>query len=156
MMKKVIWTIICILIAGGVLTGALLLHSRQGKTVVVQQPDGWITFNKGRIAVDVADTEATREQGLSGRATLAENHGMLFFFDAPGRPGFWMKDMLFSIDIIWISKDWTVIDITKNLSPDTYPNAFSPAAEAQYVLEVPAGFADIHHIQIGQSLSFSK
>ncbi|MBY0294125.1 DUF192 domain-containing protein [Patescibacteria group bacterium] len=107
-----------------------------------------------RILVDVADTEATRAQGLSGRAGLSENGGLLMIFDEDVAPGIWMKDMNFPIDIVWIDANWTVVDITPSIGPDSYPNVFYPNdVLVRYVLELPAGFADIHNIEIGNTVS---
>ena len=60
-----------------------------------------------------------------------------------------MKDMYFPIDIIWIGENNTIVDITKNLSPRTYPKTFSPKTEAKYVLEVNSGYVEAHGINIG-------
>src|SRR3989338_5701660 len=54
------------------------------------------------VRVTVADTPESRERGLSGRDGLASDEGMLFVFQNDGYHTFWMKDMLFSIDIIWL------------------------------------------------------
>ena len=61
-----------------------------------------ITVGTQKITVEVADNDATREQGLSDRDKLDEGKGMLFDFTNTDfrKPGFWMKDMHFSIDII--------------------------------------------------------
>src|SRR3990167_10987110 len=99
-----------------------------------------IQLNGQTIRVSVADTETAREQGLSGRAGLATDEGMLFVFLKDGKYAFWMKDMLFSIDILWLSSDGAVVFMAKNVSPDTYPRAFAPDGPARYVLELPAGF----------------
>jgi uncharacterized membrane protein (UPF0127 family) len=156
-MKKGIWIFIsAMIIAGGVLVGVLLLRSHTAPTPPMQQLDGWVSIEGKRVAVVVADTDVEREQGLSGHVPLAENEGMLFLFDVPGRPAFWMKDMLFSLDIIWLSSDWKIVDITPNLTPDTYPASFAPLMDAQYVLEVSAGFAAREGVQIGQSVVFEK
>ncbi|MBL8157995.1 DUF192 domain-containing protein [bacterium] len=101
------------------------------------------------LRVAVADTDALRAQGLSGSAPLADDEGMLFIFDEDGVYPFWMKDMLYSIDIFWLDATGSVVHIEKNLSPDTYPQSFTPHSPARYVLEVRAGFADQHDIQIG-------
>jgi uncharacterized membrane protein (UPF0127 family) len=111
------------------------------------------------VAVEVADTEASREQGLSDRAGLAQNSGMLFVFDTPGNPGFWMKDMEFSLDMLFIDTNGTIVTLDQNLSPDSYhqnpPQVFYPASAIQYVLEVPAGFAAAHGIVQGQTVTFN-
>ena len=108
------------------------------------------------VAVEVADTPAAREQGLSGRASLPEGRGMLFVFDTPGNHGFWMKDMNFSLDIIFADASGTIVTVYQNLSPDSYrktpPDIFYPTAPAKYVLEIPAGFAAAHGIGVGQQL----
>ncbi len=101
------------------------------------------------VHVTIADTPDKREQGLSGRKGLAPDEGMLFVFPGDGQYGFWMKDMLFSIDIVWVSASSTVVDIQANVSPDTYPSVFQPKAAARYVLELPAGFAKLYNVQKG-------
>jgi len=95
------------------------------------------------IKVDLALTEAQREQGLSGRQSLNENEGMLFVFDSPGNYPFWMKDMNFPIDIIWLSEDGSVIYIKKNALPESYPEAYGPGTndgEAKYVWKLIQDF----------------
>ncbi len=101
------------------------------------------------IRVEVADTESTRERGLSGRSGLAADEGMLFIFPDDGEYPFWMKDMLFSIDMVWISADGKVVYMALNVSPDTYPQVFRPEVPARYVLELPSGYAREHGIRIG-------
>lgn len=116
---------------------------------------GNIKFDKFSITVDIADTEELRSLGLSGRSRLAPNRGMIFIFDKPGFYGFWMKDMRFPIDIIWLDENWKVIDITANAKPSSYPESFIPMSPAQYVLEVPAYFSTRHNIKIGNVLDYS-
>lgn len=105
---------------------------------------------KGQVVrISVADTESTRQQGLSGRAGLAQDEGMLFVFPEDGKYAFWMKDMFFSIDILWLSADGAVVYMAKNVSPSTYPNNFMSNTPARYVLELPAGYVEAHGVQIG-------
>ncbi len=104
------------------------------------------------IPVEMADTPEKRTLGLSGRESLEEGTGLLFLFDISGQHGFWMKDMRFSIDIIWISENWVVVDIDKDVKPETFPKIFSPSTPAKYVLEVPAGTAERKHIDMGQEV----
>jgi len=111
-----------------------------------------VLSNGATVQVTIADTDDERQQGLSGMPSLQHNHGMLFIFDQSDVYRFWMKDMLFPIDIIWIDSDWRVIDITENISPDTYPELFSPQSPAQHVLEVPAGNTKQLNIVIGDQL----
>ncbi len=108
-----------------------------------------ITLDGQTIDVSIADTVATRELGLGGRAGLAPNEGMLFVFPQDGIYAFWMKDMRFSIDMIWFSDSGAVVYMAQNVSPDTYPNAFVPTVPARYVLELPAGYAKEYNVKIG-------
>ena len=103
--------------------------------------------------VEVADTESTREQGLSGRLNLPEGQGMLFVFDTDGSWGIWMKDMRFAIDIVWADASGAIVTVSSNVAPDTYPEkSFYPIAPARYVLELPAGFTTAHGIAAGSKL----
>ncbi|MSR70507.1 DUF192 domain-containing protein [Candidatus Kaiserbacteria bacterium] len=111
-----------------------------------------ILIGSTKVAVDVADTESLREQGLSGRAGLAEGEGMLFVFERDGLWAFWMKDMLFPLDMIWADAEGRVVTVAADVSPDTYPQTFAPSAPALYVLEVPAGFAAQHGVALGTKL----
>ena len=104
------------------------------------------------VRAEVVSTEASRQQGLSGRDALAPNTGMLFVFESDGRWGFWMKDMKFGIDIVWVAADGTVVTIAKDVSPDTYPSVLYPTGSARYVVELPAGFADAHNLAEGQKI----
>jgi uncharacterized membrane protein (UPF0127 family) len=108
----------------------------------------------GIIHSTIADTDALRQQGLSDRPSLPVGQGMLFVFDTPGPYGFWMKDMLFSLDIVWISADKTVVGVSKDLNPDTYPASFTPPSPISYVLEINAGSADSFGLVPGAKVGF--
>jgi len=114
-----------------------------------------IKIGEKTINVEVVRTETEREQGLSGREKLGKNYGMLFVFERRDFYVFWMKDMLFPIDIIWIDKDGTVVDVLEDAQPDTYPEfQFVSDFLAQYVLEVNAGFFDKNNIKLGDVVDF--
>ncbi len=85
--------------------------------------------------VRVADSPIERARGLSGTASLSNGEGMLFVFEKLGIYGFWMKDMNYPIDIIWINEKWQVVGTSKNLSPDSFPTVFYPPEPVRYVLE---------------------
>lgn len=90
---------------------------------------------------EIADTDTKRRVGLSGRTEVPHNYGMLFVFDVPDRYGFWMKDMRVPIDIIWLRDDGTIIEISSDISPSTYPEVFYPPEKVSYVLETAVGEA---------------
>jgi uncharacterized protein len=115
-----------------------------------------LSINNKTVEIEIADTPAETQQGLSDRKSLGSDNGMLFVFPTEQIPSFWMKDMHFAIDIIWINKDWKIIDITQNLKPDTYPQAFSPRQEVKYVLEVNAGWSKKNNIAIGDSVAINQ
>lgn len=100
-----------------------------------------------KIKVDLALTPKEQEQGLSGRAGLNENAGMLFVFKNPSRNFFWMKDMNFPIDMVWVSEDLHVIYIEKDAKPESYPEAFGPNKNTKYVLEAVSGFSDKNNLK---------
>lgn len=102
-----------------------------------------------RVAVVFADTPEERERGLSGRDTLREGEGMLFVFPEDGRYAFWMKDMRFSIDILWLSSDGEIVHIIERMSPDSYPEHAVSPRPARYVVELPAGYVEAHGIILG-------
>ncbi len=102
---------------------------------------------------EVVTTPAAQERGLGGRAVIPDNYGMLFVFPSDSSYGYWMKDMLAPIDIIWVSLDGTIVTIKSSVSPATYPNVFYPAAPVRYVLETRAGFAAAHGWNVGSRIS---
>lgn len=70
-----------------------------------------------RFTVEIADTDASREQGLMFRKNLAANRGMLFDFRSPQTVTFWMKNTLIPLDLIFIAKDGHVISVARNAVP---------------------------------------
>ena len=94
------------------------------------------------LRLEIADSESERSQGLSGRESLADDTGMLFIFDSPSYPGFWMKDMHFALDFVWINSDWQIVQIDRDVQPDTYPQIFTPNSAVRYVLEINSGKAN--------------
>lgn len=106
------------------------------------------------IRVTVADTPEARQEGLGGRNGLAPDEGMLFIFPEDGKYGFWMKNMKFPIDILWLSAGGEVIHMAQNVSPDTYPRVFTPETPARYVLELPAGYAKAYTVEVGDEVRF--
>lgn len=120
-----------------------------------------IMLPQGQIYAEVADTQASREQGLSGRSKLAEDEGMLFVFDFPGKYGFWMKDMNFPIDMVWISQDGTVVHIEREVSPATYfdfhpPQTFVNTPNAKYVLEMASGASEKYGLYLGTKVGIAQ
>lgn len=114
-----------------------------------------LTIGNTEIFVGIADNDASRAQGLSGRESLQENEGLLFVFEHPDRYGFWMRDMYFAIDMIWIDSGKQIVHIESSVEPETFPKVFRPEGDALYVLEVNAGFSEKHDIEVGDHIDFS-
>lgn len=120
--------------------------------------NSYVNIGSTRIAVEIATSTAVQEKGLSGRPSLPPSSGMLFVFSEPKIRSFWMPDMRFPLDIVWINNN-KVVDITANVSDDFNPEnpiLYTPSSPAQYVLEVNAGFAAHQHIKIGDSVSLQN
>jgi uncharacterized membrane protein (UPF0127 family) len=108
-----------------------------------------------RILAEIVDSDLERQRGLMFRDNLADNQGMLFIFDREARYNFWMKNMLIPLDLIWISRDKIIVDITKNALPcGRECRDISPVVKAKYVLEVNSGFAEKNQIAIGDKVNF--
>lgn len=88
---------------------------------------------------EVVTDLVAQEKGLGGRSDIPHNYGMLFVFPKDGKQGFWMKDMLVPIDIIWLSDNGTVVGIEESVATSTYPNVFYAPQPVRYVLETHAG-----------------
>jgi uncharacterized membrane protein (UPF0127 family) len=131
--------------------------------VVVVLVGGFFTWSRTAQApptteftFEVVDTEAAREQGLGGRDTIPSNYGMLFVFPQSGDYGFWMKDMLVSIDILWLDEDGTILGIEEAVSPLTYPDTFYPPKPVRYVLETKPEEARAQGWNIGSTVPIPR
>lgn len=119
-----------------------------------------LAFPSGKpIMVDVADTPATRETGLMCRRFLPKDYGMLFVFPNEMGLGFWMKNTLVSLDLLWIGADKRIKVIAPRLKAsrtDTPDDKIARAGgRGQYVLELPAGDAARRKLKVGDKLDFT-
>ncbi len=108
-----------------------------------------MSYTRSNIRFEISTTTAEQERGLSGRSVIPNNYAMLFIFQKKSRYGFWMKDMLAPIDIIWLSDNGTIMGINNSIQPDTYPNVFYAPVAVRYVLEMQAGYAIRHKWYVG-------
>lgn len=112
-------------------------------------------------SAEVVDTPEERRQGLGGREALETDQAMVFLFDEPGEYGFWMKGMLFPIDIIWV-EDGEVVFIKENAKnlpldvPDKALPVYTPDTPASMVIEVPAGDVEEYGIEVGDLTVFRQ
>lgn len=133
--------------------------NRQPAQFFSQTQSGNLSLKVGNATIntEVADTEEKRTKGLSGRDSLGPGSGMLFTFDKPDKYSFWMKDMKFPLDFIWI-KDDQVVDLLKNIQPPVPNQAdntlviYQPVVPINKVLEVNGGFVDKNNIKVGDKV----
>jgi uncharacterized membrane protein (UPF0127 family) len=113
-----------------------------------------IKIGETTFRVETADTPEAWARGLSGRSALPERSGMLFRFPEKRSMGFWMKEMIFSIDIVWIS-DGKVIGVAERLPLDTSirPTTYYPPGPVTSVLEINAGEAERYGITVGSEVA---
>ncbi len=138
---------------GRKICGATILDQTVRSEASIVAPNGV------KLSLEIADTPESREQGLSDRNGIHDNDGMLFVFDEPGKYAFWMKDMYFPIDMVWVNEDGVVVHVENNVSPDTYflskpPRVFVNGPQASYVLELKAGEAEKDGMYLGTHLIF--
>src|SRR3989344_76503 len=116
-----------------------------------------ITIGNVNVIAELADNPQKQYRGLSGRESLENGKGMLFIFKNYGKYPFVMRDMKFSIDIIWI-RDNAVVDVSENLPLPVFGNLlieYSPSSNINKVLEVPAEFVKANNIKIGDNLEIA-
>lgn len=111
-----------------------------------------MAINDTVFNIEIADTELKQQQGLSGRSQLADLSGMLFVFSKPDKHQFWMKDMNFALDFIWI-RGGKVVQINTNVLPPSqtqdHPQIVDAEVKIDQVLEVAAGTVDKYGIKVG-------
>lgn len=121
-----------------------------------------------KIFVEIASTSAAQEQGLSGKSKLTEinknqkieTEGMLFVFSKSETLNFWMKDMSFDLDMVWLDENLKIVHIEKNAQAGSY-NKQNPAEStiftngnslAKYVLEINSGLSSRLNLKVGDTL----
>ncbi len=107
-----------------------------------------VCFGLSCVQVELALTPEQQQQGLMHRTSL--KGGMLFVFPREEKHGFWMNNMNFPIDLVWISAGKQVVGISQNVPPcaDSCP-VYYPNSPVKYVLEVPANYSLAKGIAVG-------
>jgi uncharacterized membrane protein (UPF0127 family) len=122
-------------------------------TLFYQPPTAKLTADGRVISLEIVADDASRQKGLGSRDSLAADKGMLFVLDRSARECFWMKDMRFAIDLIFIDAAKRIVQITPRVTPQTYPKSFC-ADQTRYVIELAAGQSVRLHLHGGERLSF--
>jgi uncharacterized protein len=112
--------------------------------------DAVLTAGDHHYDLEMATTTAQQELGLGDRASLPLGHGMLFVFASSAEHCFWMKDMRFALDIIWLTPHDKVVLVEAHLLPKSYPSAYCAVSED--VVELNAGQAQAAGIAVGRAV----
>lgn len=113
----------------------------------IQRQDGTMK----QLVVELADTESKREYGLMYVSKIPDEYGMLFVFQEVKPVSFWMKNTFIPLDLLFFDKNGRITHIHENAIPhDLTPIRSNGPIVA--VLEVNAGGAKRHNLNIGDSL----
>ena len=146
-----------------------------------------VIINDTEIILRIADSFSSREKGLSGferdldvdnginlprqKQTFGNKDGMIFIFPKEDTLSFWMKDMNFPIDILWLKKaeegkeesnndmdgiTYEIVDLSENFDPSSYPESISNKELASIVIELPQGLIEELQIEKGDTITLSK
>jgi uncharacterized protein len=140
------WIAICFLFFSG------------SAAVAEQRAEVRVFFPNGEfVRAELAVSMEQREKGLMFRDGIAAEKGMLFVFEEEAIHSFWMKNVSFPIDILWLDRDRSVVHLAKRVPPcrrDPCPT-YTPVRPSAYVLELRAGRSDELAIKTGDRLEFS-
>src|SRR5215210_3503652 len=116
-----------------------------------------VTVKGFELNANVPIADELMSKGLAVKNQLKENEVMLFVFQQSARHSFWMKDMKFPIDIIWLDSDGKVVYIKESMQPcisTIICILYTPNTDSQYVLETVAGFTQRHNVSVGTNIDF--
>lgn len=106
-------------------------------------------INGNEITLEIVTSLEDQRRGLSNRDSLEYNSGMLFVYKDLTIRSFWMKEMEFPIDILWIDENNMIIGIEENVLPDSFPDKFISPEPVRFVLELIGGWSVEHDVKIG-------
>lgn len=112
-----------------------------------------LRVNNQTFAAEFATTDTARQKGLSDRPSIADDQAMVFVFHNPDTRCFWMKDMKFDIDIVWLDAAKRVNAVEQQVTPDTYPSSFCHV-NAKYVVEFASGTVRQLGLRLGDTFQF--
>src|SRR3990167_3255985 len=148
-----------IIFGRGFSTGEFLTQTATDSAQTQKKESTQVAIKDFTIQVKIADEPKEHQTGLADLSSLPIGEGMLFVFDKSAPYVFWMKDVEFAIDIIWIDENKKIVDIAPNVPPEPDKGEkeltrYKPKSDAKYVLEINAGLSALHNLQIGDQVSF--
>ncbi len=147
-MKKLPTKVILIIIFLALVSALVYKNSQDGQNYKTLQ------LNNKKITVEIADSQTAKQKGLSGRSYLASDHGMLFPFDKSGYYIFWMKDMAFDLDFIFVNNGF-IVQVAENVphpQNNEEPQIVKSDVLSDAVIEVNSGFVKDYNIKIGDEV----
>lgn len=116
-----------------------------------------IKINEVELSVELAQSSVEHYLGLSNRESLEGVSGMLFLFSNKQTRSFVMRDMLMSLDIVFIDEN-TIIDVYKNLPFDLKSQKilYQSSSPVDKVLELESGLFDYYGFQVGDKIEILK
>lgn len=119
--------------------------------------NSYVIINNKKIDIEVVDTDELRYNGLSNRESLCKDCGMFFVWNNKQERTFVMRNMNFSLDMIFIDDD-KIVKISKNAFPEgsDYVMRYESGEPVNYVLEVNAGFCDEYDIEEGDNVEINQ
>jgi uncharacterized protein len=157
-MKKILLTFVLFLLIAGA-TYLVQGYLKEGKTLSFFKKTSVVTIANHNFKVSVAASQKEREIGLSEAKSLSENQGMIFLFEKPDYYSFWMKNMKFPIDIIYINQD-TIVTI-KNSVPSPKNSSeilpvYNSTGPSNKVLEIQAGLSKKYNFKNGDKVKYEN
>lgn len=159
--------LVAILVAGNFQqVSSLFTSSKKEKRARVTEPkfkkEGELDFISSEtgnvlkhIDIEIAENDTERTQGLMFRKSMEESRGMLFTFEIEKVQGFWMRNTLISLDIIYVNADLEIVKIQRRTQPLSEVSLTSDFP-AQYVVEVIGGYCTKYNIKEGDSIKFIR
>jgi uncharacterized membrane protein (UPF0127 family) len=143
-----------VLLVSVITAGILFRQTDAAACLQAYSYDKPVRLGSKTFKAQVSDTDAERAKGLGGKTCIGDNQTMLFTFDKADTYCFWMKDMRFPIDIVWLDNNKRVIHVAPKVSPTTYPENFCPDSPSMYVLELKAGMLSQLELTEGDQARF--
>ncbi len=108
--------------------------------------------------LEVVDDQESREKGLMGRESLGENEGMIFDFPKDTRPAIWMRNMVISLDLLFLDEQGTIVQIFQRVPPcEAMPcDIYQAERPLRFVIEVAAGTASRLGLEPGQQIDLGS
>ncbi len=112
--------------------------------------------NGNIITAELAITDVQRARGLMYREKINSDQGMLFVFEYAGVHSMWMKNMLISLDFLWLDNEKRIVHLEENIPPcenDPCPS-YASKIQAMYVLELKAGSIKENGLKLYDKVDF--